>query len=84
MQVDGAQWPLPLHCLSRIFDIGFSFHGSFLLCRFCDYEVVLGFLGMVLQGLDLELQSGMGMKKIKVHTCIHSQMKKHLQSALEV
>lgn len=48
MQIDGGKWPLLLQCFLRVFGSGFSFHGSFLLCWFCDYE---SFLGIFLYGL---------------------------------
>ena len=43
IKIDDADWPLPLQCFPRVFGSGFSFHGSFLLCWFCDYELILGF-----------------------------------------
>ena len=68
MQIDGAKWPLPLQYFLCVFGLGFSFHDTPILCWFCDYELNFGILGMVLQGLNLGLQFGIGLKKIKVYT----------------
>ena len=43
MQIDGAEYSLPLQCFLHVFGLGFSFHGLFILCWFCDYELFLGF-----------------------------------------
>ena len=43
MQINGARWPFILQCFPRVFGLGFSFHGSSLLCWFCDYELFSGF-----------------------------------------
>ena len=34
MQIDDAEWPLPLQCFPHVFALGFSFHGSSLLYWF--------------------------------------------------
>ena len=61
MQIDGAEWPLPLQCFSCVFGSGFNLHGSSLLCWFCEYE------------LFWELQFGKRMNKIKVYTLIDKE-----------
>ena len=43
MQIDDVEWPLPLQCFPGVFGLGVCFHGSFLLCRFSDYKLFLGF-----------------------------------------
>ena len=47
---------------------GLTFKVGLFFCWFCDYELFLGFWGMVLQCLNLGSQFRMGIKKIKVHT----------------
>ena len=65
MQIDGAKWPLSLQYFPRVFGLGFNFHG-FLFVGLC-LRVILGILDMV---LDL----GMEMKKIKVYTLIDDEV----------
>ena len=36
MRIDGVEWPLLLQCFPCVFGLGVSFHGSPLLCWFCD------------------------------------------------
>jgi hypothetical protein len=31
MQIDGAEWPLPLQCFPRVFDLGMQ---AFMVCPF--------------------------------------------------